>query len=315
MTKAAVEWELKLMRQGTKPPRKRVLPDNETAVLMNSARRCPLCYYLSGDLAEKVGQISHLDGDRTNRAEDNLAWMCMPHHSMYDSTTSQHKNYTIREVKAYRTRLYAAIERGERGITAFADIVSKGNVQEISESDRYLSSTDEELSSAIKKMAWVSAWGKWFVAQCLAYQDIPIGRHTLDGEVMRAAAYNVTEAAMDGQLEIRGRPPTGISYEPIPREAWRLTALHMIPDLRVLWRAIVIPRGEVVGFENGKLQNKPPSRVAHIFEYDSLIVESRQFEKLWPKAHQATDKARGQLLQTAEEKGIVDQEMILGLRR
>src|SRR5260370_20044452 len=107
--------------------------------------------------------------------------MCMPHHSMYDSTTSQHKNYTLAEVEAYRTRLYEAIERGERGIAALADVVTKGNVQELKESDRYLSSTDEELSSAIKKMAWVSAWGKWFAAQYLAYQDRSIDRETLDG--------------------------------------------------------------------------------------------------------------------------------------
>src|SRR5258708_5862789 len=97
----------------TKPPRKPVSPKNEMAVLVKSARRCPLCYHLNGDLTEKVGQIAHLDGDRTNGAEDNLAWMCMPHHSMYDSTTSQHKNYTLAEVKTLRTRLYEAIARGQ----------------------------------------------------------------------------------------------------------------------------------------------------------------------------------------------------------
>src|ERR1017187_8108433 len=35
--------------------------------------------------------------DRTNRAEDNLAWMCLPHHSLFDSKTSQHKNYRSEE--------------------------------------------------------------------------------------------------------------------------------------------------------------------------------------------------------------------------
>jgi hypothetical protein len=98
----------------TKPPRKPVPAKNETAILMKSARRCPLCFHLNGDLTEKVGQIAHLDGDRTNGAEDNLAWMCMPHHSVYDSTTSQHKNYTLAEVKALRAKLYEAIARGER---------------------------------------------------------------------------------------------------------------------------------------------------------------------------------------------------------
>lgn len=45
----------------------------------------------------------------TNYAEDNLAFLCMEHHSLYDSTTSQHKNYTLTEAKDARQRLYAAI--------------------------------------------------------------------------------------------------------------------------------------------------------------------------------------------------------------
>lgn len=88
-----------------KPPRKTILPGVETAVLSKSARRCCLCYHLNGDLAEKRGQIAHIDGDRSNRAEDNLAWICLDHHSVYDSTTKQHKNYTIAEVKAARDQL------------------------------------------------------------------------------------------------------------------------------------------------------------------------------------------------------------------
>jgi hypothetical protein len=95
-----------------KPPRRRILSGVETAVLMKSARRCALCFHLNGDLMEKRGQIAHLDGNRSNRAEDNLAWMCTDHHSLFDSKTSQHKNYTISEVKAARTKLYELVETG-----------------------------------------------------------------------------------------------------------------------------------------------------------------------------------------------------------
>jgi hypothetical protein len=95
-----------------KPPRRRILSGVETAVLMKSARRCALCFHLNGDLMEKRGQIAHVDGNRSNRAEDNLAWMCTDHHSLFDSKTSQHKNYTIPEVKAARTRLYELVETG-----------------------------------------------------------------------------------------------------------------------------------------------------------------------------------------------------------
>jgi hypothetical protein len=96
-----------------KPPRKKTFPDVETAVLAKSARRCTLCFHLKGDLTEKHGQIAHLDDDRTNRKEDNLAWMCLDHHSLYDSKTKQHKNYTIHEVKAARTKLYDLVAEGK----------------------------------------------------------------------------------------------------------------------------------------------------------------------------------------------------------
>src|ERR1035441_5717735 len=93
--------------------RKRVPTEIETAVLTKSARRCTLCFLLSGDLTEKPGQIAHLDQDPSNYTEDNLAFMCLVHHSLYDSHTSQHKNYTIAEVKAGRVRLYEAIAQQE----------------------------------------------------------------------------------------------------------------------------------------------------------------------------------------------------------
>jgi hypothetical protein len=93
----------------TKEPRKPTPRLTELSVLDQSRRRCALCFYFKGDLAEKLGQIAHLDDNPANFAEDNLAFLCMDHHSVYDSTTSQHKNYTIDEAKAARNRLYQAI--------------------------------------------------------------------------------------------------------------------------------------------------------------------------------------------------------------
>jgi hypothetical protein len=180
--------------------------------------------------------------------------------------------------------------------------------------DRYLSSTDTDLGSAIKMMAWASAWGKWFSAQLLANQDRPIDKEGVDRQVMQIAASLVTDAATDGKLEIRGRPPNSISYEVIPREAWRLVALHMHPDLRSLWRVGVFPRGVAVTFEDGKPDIQPPARVAHIFEYDSLIVDSRKFEQLWPKKDRATDRARHRLLLKAARRGVIYHDIVKGLR-
>jgi hypothetical protein len=96
-----------------KPPRKKTLLGVETAVLAKSARRCTLCFHLNGDLTEKIGQIAHLDKNRANGVKDNLVWMCLPHHSLFDSKTKQHKNYTIREVKAARSKLYDLVAKGQ----------------------------------------------------------------------------------------------------------------------------------------------------------------------------------------------------------
>jgi RNA polymerase sigma factor (sigma-70 family) len=91
------------------PERKKVDPKVEAFVLSQSARRCCMCFHLRNDLGEKLGQIAHLDHDPGNGCEENLAYLCMDHHSMYDSRTSQHKNYTSTEVKDARAKLYEKI--------------------------------------------------------------------------------------------------------------------------------------------------------------------------------------------------------------
>jgi hypothetical protein len=100
--------------------RKQVPANVETAVLLKSARRCALCFHLSRDLSEKIGQIAHLDKDPSNSADDNLAFMCLHHHSLFDSSTSQHKNYTLPEVKSARASLYEVVARGEHAAAVLA---------------------------------------------------------------------------------------------------------------------------------------------------------------------------------------------------
>jgi hypothetical protein len=70
-----------------------------------------MCFHLNGDLTEQHGQIAHLDQNPANFAEDNLAFLCLQHHSVYDSKTSQHKNYTLEEAKKARNDLYLAIQQ------------------------------------------------------------------------------------------------------------------------------------------------------------------------------------------------------------
>jgi hypothetical protein len=94
----------------TEANRRLKLPvDIETEVLIRSRRRCSLCYGLHGIFDEKIGQIAHIDQNRSNQSLTNLVWLCFEHHSIYDSTTSQHKNYQPTEIKCHRDQLYRAI--------------------------------------------------------------------------------------------------------------------------------------------------------------------------------------------------------------
>lgn len=70
---------------------------------------------------EKLGQIAHLDQNPSSSLEDNLAFMCLEHHSLFDSKTSQHKNYTIQEVKSARSNLYKLVSEG-RHLTPVAAV-------------------------------------------------------------------------------------------------------------------------------------------------------------------------------------------------
>lgn len=92
--------------------RPKIPRDVESSVLTQSRRRCALCYHLNNDLSEKRGQIAHLDGNPSNNAIDNLAFLCLDHHSLFDSRTSQHKNYSIDEAKAARRDLYTVLANG-----------------------------------------------------------------------------------------------------------------------------------------------------------------------------------------------------------
>jgi len=100
--------------------RKKINSDTEATVLEESGRRCCICFGLNQDLGVKKGQIAHLDKNNENNILDNLAWLCLEHHDMYDSKTSQSKNFTIKEVKKYREDLKERI------------IVTKKNPQNIS---------------------------------------------------------------------------------------------------------------------------------------------------------------------------------------
>jgi hypothetical protein len=84
-------------------------------VLINSRRRCCLCYWLNGDTEVKQGQIAHLDQDHGNPKESKLVFLCLPHHDQYDSKTSQSKGLREQEVRRYRDELYREMNLRAKG--------------------------------------------------------------------------------------------------------------------------------------------------------------------------------------------------------
>jgi hypothetical protein len=89
--------------------RKHVSSRVEGNVLVRSRRRCALCFGLEGDTRLKPGQIAHIDRNAQNDDEDNLVFLCLTHHDIYDSATSQSKGLKAYEVRYYRDRLYDAV--------------------------------------------------------------------------------------------------------------------------------------------------------------------------------------------------------------
>ena len=87
-------------------PRKKVSGSTQAEVLVQSRRRCCVCFGLNRDEGIKKGQIAHIDGDRNNNRIDNLAFICLDHHDEYDSKTSQSKGFTQKEIERYRDEMY-----------------------------------------------------------------------------------------------------------------------------------------------------------------------------------------------------------------
>jgi len=90
--------------------RKKLRPDIEAQVLTRSRRRCALCFGLNRDTHLKAGQIAHVDHDSSNDDLRNLAFLCLEHHDLYDSKTSQRKNFTLAELQHFQDELDKALE-------------------------------------------------------------------------------------------------------------------------------------------------------------------------------------------------------------
>lgn len=77
----------------------------QAEVLLQSRRRCSVCFGLNRDESVKKGQIAHLDGNPSNNNIGNLVFLCFDHHDEYDSRTSQSKGLLRFEIEKYRDEL------------------------------------------------------------------------------------------------------------------------------------------------------------------------------------------------------------------
>jgi hypothetical protein len=172
----------------------------------------------------------------------------------------------------------------------------------------YLSNRDSELGWAISQMAHRSAWGRWYSAQSLATSGVPIREDSL----LSIASSVVIEKIIDGELEVRGRQLGNIKYETIPRTDWRSSALHFVKDPRTLWKMIIIPRGGAEITPEGTViahNAVAAQRNARLCNYDSLIVDSYQFENLWPEKDEPADKLRRRFLRAARRRSLDQTEI------
>lgn len=122
--------------------RKKLPARVEKEILHNSARRCCICYGLHRDFAVKSGQIAHVDRDSKNNSVENLMFLCLDHHSEYDSRSKQSKGFTSQEVIGYRDNLYEKVHRDLKGEEIYkeeSDLESKKADQVVSIIERYQS--------------------------------------------------------------------------------------------------------------------------------------------------------------------------------
>lgn len=91
------------------------IPDSvQCSILLKSRRRCCLCFWLEAIDEVQKGQIAHVDQNNENSDEENLVFLCLPHHDDYDSETRLSKGLRPEEVRKYRDELYRELEHRYR---------------------------------------------------------------------------------------------------------------------------------------------------------------------------------------------------------
>jgi hypothetical protein len=155
---------------------------------------------------------------------------------------------------------------------------------------RYLSGVEVGLQHAMYAMSLRSAWARWYMAQHLA----AVGTSPLPEAMLLDIAANsmVLDALVNGTLTAMGRLPGQIEAVSIPRHFWHYTCFEIKPDDRTIWRISLRDRNEV-----------PEERKRYLPKYEDLLINTEEFERLFPRNDPLTDAARRKLLRQARRKG------------
>ncbi len=89
--------------------RRRIPESIQVGILIESRRRCAMCFHLHEDLTVKDGQLAHIDRDASNDAEGNVIFLCLIHHNQYDTKSSQAKGWLPAELTEIKRRFEQAI--------------------------------------------------------------------------------------------------------------------------------------------------------------------------------------------------------------
>ncbi|MGO9327448.1 MAG: hypothetical protein ACLQJ0_04955 [Steroidobacteraceae bacterium] len=160
----------------------------------------------------------------------------------------------------------------------------------------YLSGRETGLQFAIYAMSQCSAWARWYSAQHLATQKQPIDGYSL---VSTIANTMVLTELVDGTLTAFGRLPGQFKASPIPQHYWHYRCFNVEKDDRVLWKISLRDRNEI-----------SEDRKSSLPEYEDLIVNSQEFENLFPKSDPVTEVATRRFLKTAKAMGLVIPEIL-----
>jgi hypothetical protein len=111
-------------------------------------------------------------------------------------------------------------------------------------------------------------------------------------------ADKVMDKILDGELEVRGRRPGQVDYEPIPRTHWRSSAFYVDKDQVALWKIVICPRGGVRIDPDGSIhaEDAVAAQRTAMLDYDSYLVDGYQFETLWPRREVGADAEIKKLL-------------------